>query len=210
MRACGNLDQVKASHGGGSWKLVGGYVCYIAAVTDNTGGSNPYLELVLNVLDPNTKKLMYPQSEMSGELAWRHTFKYFVGQYGNPGQIDWGRFKALIEAVEQTAQNKDFKYVDRDGGEQQLVGKWVGVVFRTYGYVPTQGKDAGTYKEGTELSNVTTAEKALNGDYPAQWAEPRNTRKGQQQPAPVPAPPAVEAPPAPASVVDLADEDIPF
>lgn len=209
MKACGNFDQVEASQGGGSWKLEGGYACHIAAVTDNTAGSNPYLELVLNVLDPKTKKLMYPQSEMSGPEAWRHTFKYFIGQFGNPGQIDWGRFKALTEAVEQTAQNKGFKYVDRDGGEQQLVGKWVGVVFRTYGYTPAQGKNAGTYKEGTELGGVTTAAKALDGDYPAKWAEPRNTQ-AQQQTAPVPAQPAVQAPPAPEPAVDLADEDIPF
>lgn len=206
MRANGNFGAVEASQGGGSWLLEGGYACSIHAVEDHTDESNPYLGLVLNPLDPKTRKPMHKASELSGEDAWRHTHRYFVGQFGNPGQIDWGRYKALTEAVEQTEQNKSFKYEDRDNGEQQLAGKWVGVVFRKYGYTPTRGKNAGVYREGFEIGGVTTAAKALAGDYPSKWAEPRGVQ-AQPAPAPVPAPaPAA----APAPVYDVADEDIPF
>lgn len=209
MKANGNFGAVEATQGGGSWMLEGGFACVVSAVEDCTSKSNPYLGLVLNVLDPKTKKMMYPQSEMSGESAWRHTFRYFVGQFGTPGQIDWGRYKALTEACEQTEQNRGFAYVDKDDGEQQLVGKWLGVVFRRYGYTARSGKFAGQYREAVEIGGVTTAVKAMAGDFPGKWAEPRNVQ-AKAAPAPVPAPAAV-ATPAPAyDVVPVADEDIPF
>ena len=207
MKANGNFGAVEASQGGGAWMLEGGYACVVAAVEDCTNESSPHLGLVLNVLDPKTKKLMYPQSEMTGELAWRHTFSYFISQFDNPGQIDWGRYKALTEACEQTEQNKGFTYVDKDGGEKQLVGKWLGVVFRRYGYTSRKGKHAGEYREAFEIGGVTTATKAMSGDYPAKWAEPRNTQ-AKAAPAPVPAPAPVAAPVA--YDIDVAEEDIPF
>lgn len=219
MKANGNLAEVTANQGAGSsWLLEGGYAARIFAVTDCTAEQNPYLELALDPVDPVTKRLMYPAAEMSGEDAWRHTFRFFVGNYQAPG-IDWARYKALVEAVEGTAQNKGFKYQDVDGGEQQLAGKWVGVVFRRYGYTPTRGKHAGEYREGCELSYVCPALDAIAGKFPPKAAEPRNVRA---QPAPevVKAPSAPVSPvPAPAPAVpsqdaqvpaDVYDEDIPF
>lgn len=216
MKACENWDSVEPSQGGGaSWKLEGGYACYVANVTDCTDEPNPYLELTLNPLDPKTRKYMYKMEEMSGEYAWRHSFKFFVGVYGGDG-IDYGRVKALTQAAEQTEQNNGFVYTNVAGGEQQLRGKWLGVVFRRYGYTPRSGKHAGEYREGIEIGGVCSAKDAIAGNYPGKWAEPRNVKAAS---APVPAPPvapatasdAFTAPTAaPAPVPDLADEDIPF
>lgn len=209
----------EATQGGGaSWILEGGYACLIGAVEDATTDANPALGLVLNPFDPKTKKLMYPMGEMSGEEAWRHTFTFFVGAWQQPGVVDLGRMKALTQAVEQTAQNKGFVFdASAENAEQQLVGKWVGVVFRRYGYTPKAGRHAGEYREGCEIGGVCAAADAIAGNYSEKWAEPRNV-KAKAEPAVVQAPPVTPAPVqapvavpvAPAPAPDLADEDIPF
>lgn len=227
MRANGNFGQVEAKQGGAGGMLEpGGYACLIHEVEDGTEESSPYIGLVLNVLDPKTKRLMDTQDLADPENHWRHTYRYFVSSFDAPG-IDWARYKALVEAVEGTAQNKGFAYQDVDGGERQLVGKWVGCVFRRYLYVPKRGKHAGQQREGVELSYVLPAADAIAGNFDPKLAERRDARpdglKGtpyppEQQvsqapvappaPAPVAAAPApVVAPPAP---IEVADEDIPF
>lgn len=226
MRANGNLQDVTARQGGAGGMLApGGYACLIHAVIDGTEEANPYIGLVLNVLDPASKKLMYTQDLADPEQHWRHTYRYFVSAYDAPG-IDWARYKALVEAVEQTAQNKGFVYQDVDGGEQQLAGKWLGCVFRRYLYVPKRGKHAGEQREGVELSYVLPAADAIAGNFDPKLAERRDARPKELQGTPYPpeqqvtkapaAPPApapaaaapVVAPPAPAT--EFADEDIPF
>lgn len=230
MRANGNLQGVTAKQGGAGGMLApGGYACLIHAVIDGTEEANPYIGLVLNVLDPGTKKLMYTQDLADPEQHWKHTYRYFVSAYDAPG-IDWARYKALVEAVEQTTQNKGFVYQDVDGGEQQLAGKWVGCVFRRYLYVPKRGKHAGEQREGVELSYVLPAADAIAGNFDPKLAERRDARPKELQGTPYPpepqvahAPaPAPSAPPAPAPVAaapvvappvpaaDFADEDIPF
>lgn len=226
MRANGNLQGVTAKQGGtGGMLAPGGYACLIHAVIDGTEEANPYIGLVLNILDPGTKKLMYTQDLADPEQHWRHTYRYFVSAYDAPG-IDWAKYKALVEAVEQTTQNKGFVYQDVDGGEQQLAGKWLGCVFRRYLYVPKRGKHAGEQREGVELSYVLPAADAIAGNFDPKLVERRDARPKELQGTPYPpeqqvtkapaAPPApapvaaapVAAPPAPAT--DFADEDIPF
>lgn len=232
MRANGNLQDVTARQGGAGGMLApGGYACLIHAVIDGTEETDPYIGLVLNVLDPKTKKLMYTQDLADPEQHWRHTYRYFVSSFDVPG-IDWARYKALVEAVEGTAQNKGFVYQDVDGGEQQLAGKWVGCVFRHYLKVPKRGKYAGQQREGVELSYVLPAADAIAGNFDPKLAERRDGRPKELQGTPYPpeqqvahapaAPPAPHAqaqavaaapvvpvaPPVP--VTDFADEDIPF
>lgn len=226
MRANGNLDSVTASQGGTSGMLEpGGYACLIHEVIDGTAEPSPYIDLVLNVLDPETKRLMYTQDLADPNEWWRHTYRYFVSEYGT-GQIDWGRYKALVDAVEQTEQNKGFKYQDVDGGEQQLKGKWLGVVFRNYLYVPRSGKNKGKQREGLELSYVLSANDAIAGNF-----DPKHTQRRDGRPEPLkgtPYPPEPAVVPVPASVApvtpaatpvpapaqdaapDVYDEDIPF
>lgn len=217
MRANGNLQDVTARQGGAGGMLApGGYACLIHAVIDGTEESSPYVGLVLNVLDPGTKKLMHTQDLSDPEQHWRHTYRYFVSAYDAPG-IDWAKYKALVEAVEQTTQNKGFVYQDVDGGEQQLAGKWLGCVFRRYLYVPKRGKHAGEQREGVELSYVLPAADAIAGNFDPKLAERRDARPKELQgtpyppeqqvvhaPAPAPAPSPVAQQPA------LYDDDVPF
>lgn len=234
MRANGNLQDVTARQGGAGGMLApGGYACLIHAVIDGTEEANPYIGLVLNVLDPGTKKLMYTQDLADPEQHWRHTYRYFVSAYDAPG-IDWAKYKALVEAVEQTAQNKGFVYHDVDGGEQQLAGKWLGCVFRRYLYVPKRGKHAGEQREGVEISYVLPAADAIAGNFDPKLAERRDARPKELQGTPYPpeqqvahapapadqpepsatAPSALAAPaPAPSPVAQqpaLYDDDVPF
>lgn len=214
MKANGNLGEVVARQGGtGGMLEPGGYACLIHEVVDGTEESNPYIGLVLNVLDPETKKLRDTQSLADPENHWRHTYRYFVGSFDSPG-IDWGRYKALVDAVTGTRQNNGFAYQDVDGGERQLVGKWVGCVFRHYLYVPKRGKNAGNQKEGVELSYVCTADDAISGNFDPRYVERRDARPKNLRGTPYPPeaqaqePQVVHAPdPAP---VPVADEDIPF
>ena len=180
MRANGNLKDVTAKQGGSGGMLApGGYACLIHAVVDGTEEASPYVGLVLNVLDPKTKKLLN------------------------------------VEAVEQTSQNKGFSYQDVDGGEQQLAGKWVGVVFRRYLYVPKRGKHKGEQREGVELSYVLPAADAIAGNFDPRLAERRDARPEELRGTPYlpeQAPASPSPAPAPASGQDpvYADEDIPF
>lgn len=213
----------------------GGYACLIHAVIDGTEETDPYIGLVLNVLDPKTKKLMNTQDLADPEQHWKHTYRYFVSSYDAPG-INWARYKALVEAVEQTTQNKGFVYQDVDGGEQQLAGKWLGCVFRRYLYVPKRGKHAGEQREGVELSYVLPAADAIAGNFDPKLAERRDARPKELQGTPYPpeqqvtkapaappepapqaqapaiaAAPAVPVAPAQAPApIEVADEDIPF
>ena len=199
--------------GSGGMLAPGGYACLIHAVVDGTEEANPYVGLVLNVLDPASKKLMSTQDLADPEQHWRHTYKYFVGEYGGGG-IDWAKYKALVEAVEQTAQNKGFAYQDVDGGEQQLAGKWLGCVFRRYLYVPKRGKHKGEQREGVELSYVLPAAAAIAGDFDPRLAERRDARPEELRGTPYPPEQQVVRAPEPvaqpAPVIDVADDDIPF
>lgn len=197
MRANGNLQGVTAKQGGAGGMLApGGYACLIHAVIDGTEETSPYIGLVLNVLDPHSKKLMDTQDLADPEQHWKHTYRYFVSSYDAPG-IDWAKYKALVEAVEQTTQNKGFQYQDVDGGEQQLAGKWVGCVFRRYLYVPKRGKHAGEQREGVELSYVLPAAAAIAGDFDPKLAERRDARPKELQGTPYPPEQQVVHAPAP-------------
>lgn len=236
MRANGNFSDVTASQGSRGLLPAGGYACFIQAIIDGTEETSPYLDLVLNVLDPKTKKLMSTTEELlDPEQNWRSTYRYWVSAYDAPG-IDWARYKALVEAVEQTAQNKGFVYQDVDGGEQQLAGKWVGCVFRHYLKVNKKGKHAGEQTEGVELSFVLPAADAIAGNFNQRYLNTRDARpkelrgtpfppeqqvvKAPPAPAPQPVAPAPATAPAqaaPAAVAapqppqpDLYDEELPF
>lgn len=209
----GNKDysEVVANQGGAAKVEPGGYACLIVAVEDGSAEANPYIGLTLNAIDPKTNKYMVTDKEelSDPERNWRHTYRFFIGQYGGGG-IDWGRMKALTEAVEQTSQNKGFVYDGtKDGAEQTLVGKFVGCVFKRVGYVRKRGKHAGEYTEAIQLGGVTTAEKAREGDYPSRWAEPKGVKSDAEKAAEQ----AAQAAPAPTTATyapDVAADDIPF
>ena len=212
MQGYQGYGDVVARQGGAPQVEPGGYACLIAAVEDGSAEPNPYIGLTLNPIDPKTNKYMVTDREelSDPERSWRHTYRFFIGEYGGGG-IDWGRMKALTEAVEQTTQNKGFTYDGtKDGAEQTLVGKFVGCVFKRVGYVRKSGKHAGEYTEAIQLGGVTTADKARSGDYPPKWAEPRGVRTEEKKAAAAPRAPQVTPPPVAPPAPDLAEEDIPF
>lgn len=201
MKAFGNFDKVVASNGGGSSMLEpGGYVAKIVRVKDHTDEKKPYLEFVYDIWNAETKSFLFTADLADTTNDWRHSFRiYFTGDFGKQ------RYKALTEAVENTAQGKGakaFVYEDKDGAEQTLVGKLLGVVIRHRSYVNSEGK----VKTAVDVNAFIPGKDAAEGNFDAKFAEPYETDEVKD--ARDNAADAVIDAPAPA--VELADEDLPF
>lgn len=201
MKAFGNFDKVVASNGGGSSMLEpGGYVAKIVRVKDHTNENKPYLEFVYDIWNGETKSFLFAQDLADTTNDWRHSFRlYFTGDFGKQ------RYKALTEAVENTAQGKGakaFVYEDKDDAEQTLVGKLLGVVIRHRSYVNSEGK----VKTAVDVNAFIPGKDAAEGNFDAKFAEPYETDEVKD--ARDNAANAVIDAPAPA--VELADEDLPF
>ena len=201
MKAFGNFDKVVASNGGGSSMLEpGGYVAKIVRVKDHTDEKKPYLEFVYDILNAETKSFLFTADLADTTNDWRHSFRiYFTGDFGKQ------RYKALTEAVENTAQGKGakaFVYEDKDGAEQTLVGKLLGVVIRHRSYVNSEGK----VKTAVDVNAFIPGKDAVEGNFDQKFAEPYEADGVAE--ARANAANAVIDAPAPA--IELADEDTPF
>ena len=201
MKAFGNFDKVVASNGGGSSMLEpGGYVAKIVRVKDHTDEKKPYLEFVYDIWNGEAKSFLFVQDLADTSNDWRHSFRlYFTGDFGKQ------RYKALTEAVENTAQGKGakaFVYEDKDDAEQTLVGKLLGVVIRHRFYVNSEGK----VKTAVDVNAFIPGKDAAEGNFDAKFAEPYEADEVKD--ARANAANAVIDAPAPA--VELADEDLPF
>lgn len=201
MKAFGNFDKVVASNGGGSSMLEpGGYVAKIVRVKDHTDEKKPYLEFVYDIWNAETKSFLFTADLADTTNDWRHSFRlYFTGDFGKQ------RYKALTEAVENTAQGKGakaFVYEDKDGAEQTLVGKLLGVVIRHRSYVNSEGK----VKTAVDVNAFIPGKDAAEGNFDQKYAEPFEGDGVAE--ARANAGNAVIDAPAPA--IELADADIPF
>lgn len=200
MKAFGNFDRVVASNGGSSMLEPGGYVAKIVRVKDHTDEKKPYLEFVYDIWNAETKSFLFAQDLADTTNDWRHSFRiYFTGDFGKQ------RYKALTEAVENTAQGKGVKafvYEDKDNAEQTLVGKLLGVVIRHRSYVNSESK----VKTAVDVNAFIPGKDAAEGNFDQKFAEPYETNEVKD--ARDNAANAVIDAPAPA--VELADEDIPF
>lgn len=201
MKAFGNFDKVVASNGGNSSMLEpGGYVAKIVRVKDHTDEKKPYLEFVYDIWNGETKSFLFAQDLADTSNDWRHSFRlYFTGDFGKQ------RYKALTEAVENTAQGKGakaFVYEDKDNAEQTLVGKLLGVVIRHRSYVNSEGK----VKTAVDVNAFIPGKDAAEGNFDAKFAEPFEGDGVAE--ARANAANAVIDAPAPA--IELADEDLPF
>lgn len=200
MKAFGNFDKVVASNGGSSMLEPGGYVAKIVRVKDHTNENKPYLEFVYDIWNAETKSFLFAQDLANTSNDWRHSFRlYFTGDFGKQ------RYKALTEAVENTAQGKGakaFVYEDKDGAEQTLVGKLLGVVIRHRSYVNSEGK----VKTAVDVNAFIPGKDAAEGNFDQKFAEPVEGDGVAE--ARANATNAVIDAPAPA--IELADEDIPF
>ena len=201
MKAFGNFDKVVASNGGGSSMLEpGGYVAKIVRVKDHTDETKGYLEFVYDIWNADTKSFLYTQDLADTTNDWKHSFRiYFTGDFGKQ------RYKALTEAVENTAQGKGakaFVYEDKDNAEQTLVGKLLGVVIRHRSYVNSEGK----VKTAVDVNAFIPGKDAAEGNFDAKFAEPYEADGVAEARAN-----AVNAViDAPAPAIELADEDLPF
>lgn len=201
MKAFGNFDKVVASNGGGSSMLEpGGYVAKIVRVKDHTDETKPYLEFVYDIWNGEAKSFLFTADLADTTNDWRHSFRlYFTGDFGKQ------RYKALTEAVENTAQGKGakaFVYEDKDNAEQTLVGKLLGVVIRHRSYVNSEGK----VKTAVDVNAFIPGKDAAEGNFDQKFAEPFEGDGVAE--ARANATNAVIDAPAPA--IELADEDIPF
>lgn len=203
MKAFGNFDKVVASNGGGSSMLEpGGYVAKIVRVKDHTDEKKPYLEFVYDIWNGETKSFLFTADLADTTNDWRHSFRIYFSKDNNYGVQ---RYKALTEAVENTAQGKGakaFVYEDKDDAEQTLVGKLLGVVIRHRSYVNSEGK----VKTAVDVNAFIPGKDAAEGNFDAKYAEPYEADGVAE--ARANAESAVIDAPAPA--VELADEDIPF
>ena len=203
MKAFGNFDKVVASNGGGSSMLEpGGYVAKIVRVKDHTDEKKPYLEFVYDIWNGETKSFLFTADLADTTNDWRHSFRIYFSKDNNYGVQ---RYKALTEAVENTAQGKDakaFVYEDKDDAEQTLVGKLLGVVIRHRSYVNSEGK----VKTAVDVNAFIPGKDAADGNFDTKFAEPYEADGVAE--ARANADNAVIDAPAPA--VELADEDIPF
>lgn len=201
MKAISNFDGIQASNGGSSLLAPGAYTCKVLAVHDHTDKAKPYLSVVFDVYDRDTRRFRFADVAADPTADWRHEFRFYVGS-------DFGqqRYKALVEAVQGSRENGGYRYQNVDGAEQTLAGKWVGFVVRHRLYTKKQGPYAGEDAEALDLAGSITCDDAIAGNFPADWLDPRDNREAK--PAPVQAPAVGAAPVAPAP--DLADEDIPF
>ena len=200
MKAFGNFDKVVASNGGSSMLEPGGYVAKIVRVKDHTDEKKPYLEFVYDIWNAETKSFLFAQDLADTSNDWRHSFRlYFTGDFGKQ------RYKALTEAVENTAQGKGakaFVYEDKDNAEQTLVGKLLGVVIRHRSYVNSEGK----VKTAVDVNAFIPGKDAAEGNFDQKFAEPYEADGVAEARAN-----AVNAViDAPAPAIELADEDIPF
>lgn len=201
MKAFGNFDKVVASNGGNSSMLEpGGYVAKIVRVKDHTDENKPYLEFVYDIWNAETKSFLFAQDLADITNDWRHSFRiYFTGDFGKQ------RYKALTEAVENTAQGKGakaFVYEDKDDAEQTLVGKLLGVILRHRSYVNSEGK----VKTAVDVNAFIPGKDAAEGNFDQKYAEPFEGDGVAE--ARANATNAVIDAPAPA--IELADEDLPF
>lgn len=200
MKAFGNFDKVVASNGGSSMLEPGGYVAKIVRVKDHTTETKPYLEFVYDIWNAETKSFLFAQDLADTSNDWRHSFRlYFTGDFGKQ------RYKALTEAVENTAQGKGakaFVYEDKDNAEQTLVGKLLGVVIRHRSYVNSEGK----VKTAVDVNAFIPGKDAAEGNFDQKFAEPYEADGVAEARAN-----AVNAViDAPAPAIELADEDLPF
>lgn len=200
MKAFGNFDKVVASNGGSSMLEPGGYVAKIVRVKDHTDEKKPYLEFVYDIWNAETKSFLFAQDLADTSNDWRHSFRlYFTGDFGKQ------RYKALTEAVENTAQGKGakaFVYEDKDGAEQTLVGKLLGVVIRHRSYVNSEGK----VKTAVDVNAFIPGKDAAEGNFDQKFAEPVEGDGVSEARANV----ANAVIDAPAPAIELADEDLPF
>lgn len=182
MQPINDWDDITATNGGGGTLPEGGYVCKIEAVSDHTNDATPYLGVVFN---PYVDGKFYYGADAAD---WQHEVRVFTS-----GGL--GRWKMLVECVKNSEGNAGFAYNAKvPNHEQQVVGKWVGMVInhRLYTKGP-RSKNPGKDGVSLQLQHVCTTQAISAGDYPAPVTKDDRDKSA-----------------APVSSGELADYDLPF
>ena len=190
MKANPNWDSITASNGGGGILPEGGYAVRIDAVKDKTDEAKPHLDFVYNPYLPDEKRFFYGPDAQD----WQRTLSIYVNS-----DFGWQRYKMLVECIEASEGNNGFRYdASRDGAEQTLAGKWVGMVLRHRLYTKGPGsKNPGSDGTSIDLQHICTVQAIREGDFPTP------VTKDDRNPAAKPAG-------APAAAPDVYDADVPF
>ncbi len=189
MKAISNWDGITASNGGQGILPEGGYAVRIDAVEDHTDESQPYIALICNPYIQDEGRFFY-----GADVAdWKRELRiYLTTDFG------WQRYKMLVECIEQSEGNAGFKYdASRDGAEQTLAGKWVGMVLRHRLYTGKKGNAKGKDRTAIDIQHICTVQAIKEGDFPGP------VTKDDRDPAAV-------AASAPVTNADLAGFDLPF
>ena len=190
MKAISNWDSITASNGGQGILPEGGYAVRIDAVEDHTDEPKPYLALVYNPYLTEECRFFYGPDAQD----WQRTIKlYLTSDFG------WQRYKMLVECIEQSEGNAGFRYdASRDGAEQTLAGKWVGMVLRHYLYTKgPRSKNPGADGTSIEIQHICTVQAIKEGDFPAPETRDGRTKQAAQSAEPI-------------TSDELAGYDIPF
>lgn len=190
MKAISNWDSITASNGGGGILPEGGYAVRIDAVKDFSEDANrPRFELVINPYLVDEQRFFYGADAADWQRTVSLSLKFDSG---------WQRYKMLVECVEASEGNAGFKYQNVDGGEQQLVGKWVGMVLRHYLYTKgPRSKNPGADGTSIEIQHICTVQAIKEGDFPAPDTRDGRTKQTVQASEPI-------------TSDELAGYDIPF
>ena len=157
-----DLTNVKAT---GDRLPVGGYVLTIKKAQDIP--HDEYVEVVYDIAEGEYKGFYKDEED------WKHTTRrYYKGNAG-------GMFKAFIEKVAK--DNPQFNAEEVISGKscKGLIGCNFGAVINTRLYTKQDGTDG----EAQEVAQILSCDKIRKGEYTLK--EPRDTRKKQENDAPV-------------------------
>lgn len=204
MKAIKDFDKIEAAADLMDLLEPGAYIVKIIRINDYSNEEKPYLEVVYDVL--HNGKYIYEQSGVNKNLDrdWLHAFRFYLHTDGTRK-----RYKRFIENVENSPENKGYKYENVDGAEKTLVGKFVGFVVCHRFYTAHDGTD----REALNLSTTITTTQVKNGDFSERLLKPQDTRQAPtlaqaQQQVQQQAPQGMFNPPRNENV--YADEEIPF
>ena len=182
MKPIINWNDVKPSDGSTQRPQAGGYVCVITKAEDVP--EKQYLLVEFDIAEGDFAGYC---SETAGRFGnWPALGKTYRSYKENAA----GMFKAFVNAVEGSAENKNFKW---NWKEDKLVGKFFGGILGEEEYL---GQD-GTIKTSLKLTKCVTTDVIRSGDFkvPA-------IKKLKESDKPAPA--------ASGSFTDVTVDDIPF
>lgn len=119
----------------------GGHICKVLkAYTTKSKNNNDMLVLEFDIqegseFDGYFQHLQDARTFYNPDAAWLGTFRTTItNAKGNCSSY----FKGVINALEES--NRNYNFLNSRGDERQMIGKWIGFVFREEDYIDANGK----------------------------------------------------------------------